>query len=137
MAAVPSVGSNFFKGSVLHSGALAKTLHPWALKWVPSPQTVVVPVIYMVETELDREGKRQRARERYRRKRSLMTPEQISACNAHANALARHRRWEDPERVRALERAKYARRIQRDRAGFMATRRAQAKRRQGVPVPDF
>ena len=78
----------------------------------------------MVETELDREGKRQRARERYRRKRSVMTPEQIGAYNAHANALARQRRWEDQERVRALERAKYARRIQRDRAGFLATRRA-------------
>ena len=78
----------------------------------------------MVETELDREGKRQRARERYRRKRSVMTPEQIAANNSHANALAKQRRWEDPERVRTLERAKYARRIQRDRAGFLATRRA-------------
>jgi hypothetical protein len=91
----------------------------------------------MVETELDREGKRQRARERYRRKRSVMAPEQVGAYNARANALARQRRWEDPERVRALERAKYARRIQRDRGGFMATRRAQAKRRQGILVPGF
>jgi hypothetical protein len=91
----------------------------------------------MVITELDLEWKRQRARERYRHKRSQMTSEQIAAYNAHANALARQRRWDNPEHIRALDRAKYARRVARDRASFLATRRAQAKRRQGVLVPGF
>ena len=60
-----------------------------------------------------------------------MTPEQIADSNAHANALARERRKRDPEHVRALERAKYARNIARDPEGFRAKRRAiQARYRQ-------
>jgi hypothetical protein len=61
--------------------------------------------------------------ERYRLKRAAMTPEQIAAYNAHANTLAKARRQRDPEKARALERAKYARRIARDPEGYHAKRR--------------
>jgi len=64
------------------------------------------------------------AAERYRLRRAAMTPEQIADSNAHANALARMRRKRDPERVRALDRAKYARRVARDPEGYRAKRRA-------------
>jgi len=63
------------------------------------------------------------AAERYRLRRAAMTPEQIADSNAHANALARERRKRDPEHVRALDRAKYARRIARDPEGYRAKRR--------------
>ena len=62
--------------------------------------------------------------ERYRLRRAAMTPEQIADSNAHANALARERRKRDPEHARALDRAKYARRMERDPEGFRAKRRA-------------
>ena len=53
-----------------------------------------------------------------------MTPEQLALFNAHARVLARERRKRDPERIRALERAKYARRVARDPEGYRAKRRA-------------
>ena len=62
--------------------------------------------------------------ERYRLKRAAMTPEQLALLNAHANTLARMRRKADPEHARALDRAKYARRMERDPGGFRAKRRA-------------
>jgi hypothetical protein len=43
----------------------------------------------------------------YRRRRAKMSPAQIAAFNDHASELARERRRRNPERVRALERAKY------------------------------
>jgi hypothetical protein len=75
---------------------------------------------------------------RYQEKRARMTPEEIAAFRARAafNALERRRR--DPERIRALERAKYERRLARDSEGYRAKRRAIARRyekkRRGVVV---
>jgi hypothetical protein len=53
-----------------------------------------------------------------------MGPEEIAAFNTHANALARQWRKRDPEKVHALERAKYARRMARNPIGYRAKRRA-------------
>jgi hypothetical protein len=64
------------------------------------------------------------AAERYRLRRAAMSPEQLAAFNAHTNTLARERRKADPEHVRALERAKYVRRVARDPEGYRAKRRA-------------
>ena len=69
------------------------------------------------------------AAERYRLRRAAMTPEQLAASNAHATTLARERRKRDPEHVRALDRAKYARRIARDPEGLRSRTRAKLARR--------
>ena len=69
-------------------------------------------------------GRAQYSKARYRHLRANTGPGEIAAFNLHANALARMRRKADPGKVRALERAKYARRIARDPAGFRARRRA-------------
>ena len=53
-----------------------------------------------------------------------MMPEELAASNRRANALTHELRKRDPERVRALERAKYARRMARDPIGYRAKRRA-------------
>jgi hypothetical protein len=60
----------------------------------------------------------------YRRRRARMTPEQIEAFNARVAFNARERRRRDPQRARALARAKYWRRVARDPEGFRASRRA-------------
>jgi hypothetical protein len=60
----------------------------------------------------------------YLRRRAKMTHEQIVAFNAHASALARERRRRDPEHIRALQRAKYRRALERDPAGFRLKHRA-------------
>jgi hypothetical protein len=65
-----------------------------------------------------------RTRSYYRRRRAKMTPQQIAAFNARLAFNARERRRRNPERIRALERAKYWRRIARDPEGFRAKRRA-------------
>lgn len=68
---------------------------------------------------------------------AIFSPAERAIYHAHINALVRERRKRDPEKVRARDRAKYLRRVQRDRAGFMATRRAQAlRRRQQKKVVD-
>jgi hypothetical protein len=54
--------------------------------------------------------------------RALLSPEELSKARAHDNQLARERRRRDPEAVRAWERAKRARRIARDREGFLRLR---------------
>jgi hypothetical protein len=54
--------------------------------------------------------------------RALLSPEELSKARAHDNQLARERRRRDPEAVRARERAKRARRIARDREGFLRSR---------------
>jgi hypothetical protein len=69
-------------------------------------------------------AKKQSKQSYYRRRRARMTPAQIAAFNAHAAELARARRKRNPERIRALDRAKYARRLARDPEGFRAKRRA-------------
>jgi hypothetical protein len=53
-----------------------------------------------------------------------MTHEQIVIFNAHAAALARERRRRDPEHIRALQRAKYRRALQRDPEGFRLKHRS-------------
>ena len=58
-----------------------------------------------------------------------MTPEQLALFNAHARVLARERRKRDPERVRALERAKYARRMAHDPEGLRSRTKAKLARR--------
>ena len=63
--------------------------------------------------------------------RKVVLPAQFASRNARIVALARERRKRDPEHVRALDRAKYARNIARDPEGFHAKRRAiQARYRQ-------
>ena len=61
--------------------------------------------------------------------RAQLGPAELAATRAHARTLGKKQRKGDPEHVRALERAKYARRMARDREGFLAARRAQALRR--------
>ena len=56
-------------------------------------------------------------------------PAGLATQSARVAARARERRKRDPEGVRALERAKYARRIARDPEGFRAKCRAKAARR--------
>ena len=53
-----------------------------------------------------------------------MSAEEVMVANARANQKAKERRERDPEHVRALERAKYARRLARDGKGVRAKRRA-------------
>jgi hypothetical protein len=48
----------------------------------------------------------------------------LKDLHAGARELARERRKADPEHARALDRAKYARRMERDPEGFRAKRRA-------------
>jgi len=54
----------------------------------------------------------------------VLSPSQIAARNARIVTLARMRRHRDPQKARALARAKYARRIACDRGGYRAKRRA-------------
>jgi hypothetical protein len=60
----------------------------------------------------------------YLRRRARMSPAQIAAFNARLAFNARERRKRNPERIRALERAKYWSGIARDPEGYRAKRRA-------------
>jgi hypothetical protein len=74
----------------------------------------------------------------YQEKRGAMTAEELAAFRAHSAQKAKERRRRDPERIRALERAKYERRLARDSEGYRAKRHQIQNRyyrkRRGVQV---